>query len=75
MPDIEVEDETQVTELLEECIKLYDDEELYNRTIDKLKTKRVFYNRDKDLVDKRKILEGVDSIIVESAVKEDSHDN
>lgn len=75
MPDVEVEDETQVTEILEECIKLYDDEELYNRTIDKLKTKRVFYNRDKALKEKRKILEGVDSIIVESAVKEDSHDN
>lgn len=75
MPDVEVEDETQVTEILEECIKLYGDEELYSRTIEKLKTKRVFYNRDKALKDKRKILEGVDSIIVESAIKEDSHDN
>jgi DNA repair exonuclease SbcCD nuclease subunit len=75
MPDIEVEDETHVTELLEECIKLYDDEELYSRTIEKLKSKRVFYNKDKALVDKRKILEGVDSILVESAVKEDGHDN
>lgn len=75
MPDVKVDDETQVTELLKECIKLYDDEELYNRTIDKLKTKRVFYNREKKLVDKRKILEGVDSILLESAIKEDGHDN
>ena len=71
----ELEDETQVTELLEECVKLYDDEELYNRTVNKLKNKRVFYNKDSQAVDKRRtILEGVDSIILESAIKEDSHD-
>lgn len=73
-PAKNIEDETQVTELLEECFRLYDDDELYNRTVNRLKSKRVFYNGDNKLVDKKKILEGVDSIIVESAIKEDSHD-
>jgi len=69
------EDETQVAELLNECYQLYDDEELYNRTVSSLKNKRVFYNKDDKAVDKRKILEGVDSILLESSMKEDSHDN
>ncbi len=67
-------DKTQVMDLLYECDKLYDDDELYNKTISRVKTKRVFYSGDSKTVDKKKILEGVDSIIVESAVKEDSHD-
>ena len=70
----DVEDETQVMELLAECDKLYDDEEQYRQTINRLKAKRVFYSKDNEAVDKKKILEGVDSIIVESAVKEGSHD-
>ncbi len=69
-----IADKTQVMELLHECDKLYDDEELYNKTISGLKKKRVFYGGDIGAAEKKKILEGVDSIIVESAVKEDGHD-
>ena len=70
-----ISDKTHLMDLLHECDKLYDDEELYNKTISGLKKKRVFYSEDIRTVDKKKILEGVDSIILESAVKEDGHDN
>jgi len=73
-PTGRIEDESHITELLDECIRLYDDEELYNRTINSLKAKRVFYGREGSAADKRKILEGVDSILLESAIKEDGHD-
>jgi len=73
-PEGRIEEESHITELLDECIRLYDDEELYNRTINSLKAKRVFYSRESSAADKRKILEGVDSIIIESAIKEDGHD-
>lgn len=69
-----LEDDTEISEMLEECYQLYDDEDFYNKIIDRLKTKRVFYSEEDNSIDKKKILEGVDSIIIESAMKEDSHD-
>ncbi|MEX1376809.1 MAG: hypothetical protein AB1Z23_04945 [Eubacteriales bacterium] len=70
----EMEEEIQVSQLLDKYYQLYDDEELYNKTVSRLKAKRVFYNENLADVDKRKILEGVDSIILESSIKEDGHD-
>lgn len=70
----DMEEEEHVSKLLDKYYQLYDDEELYNKTVSKLKAKRVLYNENLGEADKRKILEGVDSIILESSMKEDGHD-